>query len=399
MEPGAVIRSRRGELALRQGDLAGRLGVTQPFVSQMERGVVTLPNEAVRAALERELGVDPFTARAEERAGRLSLTQAAGLLRARGLRVTVQALMRLTAESKVRARYLGDGRGYEVDERELLEDIDRLPPCRYNGCEAPATSETGCCPEHGQAQWAIEARGKKRPPEVCANVSAGMIGTPRPDAARRMHARHKLVRAAVDRAKNEDGLLAVSDVARGWGTTPRAVISHYVYRGLLRPKVTRVLGQPRLLFDADEVASFPYAPRGERGRRAWKVGDGFAAVWIALRASDPVWNRYRKRWCGTETLLRARDPSAKGRAQALELGEEAIRLVQKFPNGKSPDRRRLILEALMLKSEGPVAIDSVDGTPRARDDAVYRAARARIVRKIQRAYREMGQPAELETLL
>jgi transcriptional regulator with XRE-family HTH domain len=169
-DPAAIVRAERVARNLRQSDLAELLGVTQGFVSQLERGVVELPGDAVRAKLVEHLGVDPFAERAAERDGKVSASEFSCRTN-----VDIHSVLRLIAEDLLPAHFLGDGNGYELDEREAIAALDDLPRCRYDGCDEPATSETGCCGEHGQKMWALEARGTTRPADERERIREGRV--------------------------------------------------------------------------------------------------------------------------------------------------------------------------------------------------------------------------------
>src|SRR5438445_3204642 len=151
-DPAAIIRQERDARGLRgRQDLAELLGVTRRFVSQMENGLVDLPGEEVRAKFLEHWGFDPFAERAAERG--ISASEFS-----RRRRIDIHSTLRLIAEGLLPASFLGDGLGYALDEREAVAALEALPRCRYEGCDEPATTETGCCGEHAQRQWALEAR-------------------------------------------------------------------------------------------------------------------------------------------------------------------------------------------------------------------------------------------------
>jgi transcriptional regulator with XRE-family HTH domain len=178
------VRELRHGRTLKQADLARRLDVTQAFVSQMERGVVELPSERVRQGLIRELGVDPYKERAGAREGKVTIAEAS---RIHG--IDQHALIGLVHSGKINGRSQRGGLGYEIDAEQLKQELAALPPCRYEGCERPGTTASGCCgPEHGQKMWAIEARGKKLPFSVSQTIQKTKRENPkpRPDASERL---------------------------------------------------------------------------------------------------------------------------------------------------------------------------------------------------------------------
>ena len=201
-DPAAIIRQEREARGLRrQQDLAELLDVTQGFVSQMERGLVELPSDAVRAKFLEHWGFDPFAERAAERDGKVSASEFS-----RRTRIDIHSILRLIAEDLLPAHFLGDGLGYELDEKEALAALDALERCRYEGCDEAATTETGCCGEHAQKQWAKEARGTKRSATERASIREGRVrcdnamwrgriaaakrGKERPDVRERVAAMH-----------------------------------------------------------------------------------------------------------------------------------------------------------------------------------------------------------------
>jgi transcriptional regulator with XRE-family HTH domain len=201
-DPAAIIRKEREARGLRrQRDLAELLGVTQPFVSQIERGLVDLPGEEVRAKFLEHWGLDPFAERAAKREGKISASEFS-----RRKKIDIHSILRLIAEDLLPAHFLGNGLGYELDEEQALAALKKLDRCRYEGCDEPATSETGCCGEHAQRQWALEARGTKRPADECDRIREGRVrcdnaawrgriaaakrGKPRPDVRVRVAAMH-----------------------------------------------------------------------------------------------------------------------------------------------------------------------------------------------------------------
>jgi transcriptional regulator with XRE-family HTH domain len=186
--PGEAIRAARSESGWWQRDLADKLGVTQVFVSQMERGKVELPSADVRQRLARELGFDPYREVAAARVGKISLAEAA-----RRHRVDVHDLIRLVQEGAIQSpRFLGNGKGYEVDEEQFAAEIAALWRCRYDGCDEPGVNPSGCCGAHGHALWALEAKGKKQPVDRCRKIQQTKRENPssRPDSKERLAGLH-----------------------------------------------------------------------------------------------------------------------------------------------------------------------------------------------------------------
>jgi transcriptional regulator with XRE-family HTH domain len=171
-DPAAIVRSERTARGLRQSELAELLDVTQAFVSQMERGLVDLPSTAVRAKFLEHWGLDPFAERAAERDGKVSASEFS-----RRTRIDIHSILRLIAEDLLPARFLGYGLGYELEERDAIAALQALPRCRYEGCDEPATTESGCCGEHAQRMWALEARGTKRPADVVERIRLAHLAT------------------------------------------------------------------------------------------------------------------------------------------------------------------------------------------------------------------------------
>jgi transcriptional regulator with XRE-family HTH domain len=171
-DPAAIIREEREARDLRQSDLAALLDVTQAFVSQLERGLVELPSDAVRTKFLEHWGLDPFAERAAERDGKVSASEFS-----RRTRIDIHSILRLIDEEILPARFLGDGLGYELDERAALTTLQELPRCRYESCDEPATTETGCCGKHAQKVWALKARGTKRPADVVERMRLAHLAT------------------------------------------------------------------------------------------------------------------------------------------------------------------------------------------------------------------------------
>jgi len=118
---------------------------------------------------------------------KVSLTRAAALagVDRHTLRAAIEA-GRVPAERVERPGLGPRGVGYLIDPRAL----ENLPRCRYDGCArgadggpAVALGASGGCEKHGHA---LEAMGKKRPPEVGKKISAAKLGKPRPDQAQRL---------------------------------------------------------------------------------------------------------------------------------------------------------------------------------------------------------------------
>lgn len=92
---------------------------------------------------------------------------------------------------------------------------------------------------------------------------------------------------------------------------------------------------------------------------------------------------------------RVKGQHEKGKTSALEVGEAALRIVLAKPQAtQTRNGRRAVIETLMLQFIcGREIIDH--GTA----DTDYEAARAKIKRRLARAYRELGQPAQLAPLI
>jgi len=105
----------------------------------------------------------------------------------------------------------------------------------------------------------------------------------------------------------------------------------------------------------------------------------------------------RKRLAGTTNLLRSGDRArhAKGEAAAREVGRKAITLVRQFPEAE-PD---LMFRTLLEHFEGRDAVRLSSGELRPGRDPEYRRARARLRRRLERAHRDLGEPAEIAILL
>jgi transcriptional regulator with XRE-family HTH domain len=394
--PGAAIRAARAELGWLQKDLADRLEVTQVFISQLELGKVYLPSADVRAGLARELGVDPYTERAAERDGKLSLSEAS---RRHG--IDIHALLRFVAAGAIRARPLGNGLGYEVNETELAEDLSQLQRCPFEGCEEPKTGKLGCA-AHGHQLWAIEARGKKRTAEVCQAISDGLRGKPRPDSARRIRRLHAAKRLEAEKVKGELGVVEARDLAEKRGVKTHTVVAR-ASTGLLdvvRVQGVQALGgRERLFFRLDD-ADWP--ERGDTGRRMWKLGEGFAMVKIAL-SSDRPWKHWRKRWLGAAKLAEVSEEGRhrKGEPAAREAITFALAYAAAYPavvSSRSRNAKKALIHHVMKAREGQHVLSRDDGLPRSSKDPVYEKARKRAERALSRGYK-LERPAELQRIL
>jgi hypothetical protein len=106
-----------------------------------------------------------------------------------------------------------------------------------------------------------------------------------------------------------------------------------------------------------------------------------------------IWDR--RGWIGRLKLDEVRDAGRKkkGAAAAREMGARAILLAKQYPNGNGRDRRRIIHELLMKEFLDPNA------PTHARAHPAYRAARATVLRRLQRAHKELGAPPELRPLI
>lgn len=96
-------------------------------------------------------------------------------------------------------------------------------------------------------------------------------------------------------------------------------------------------------------------------------------------------------WRGRQKLVEARH--AKGAAASREVGAAAITLALKYQNGNDHIRRQALLGLLIREYVDPKAA----ALPGAHPD--YRRARATVMRRLHRAYRELGEPPELRDLL
>ena len=319
--PGEEIHERRRECGLTQGELAKALEVTQPFVSQMERGLVELPSESVRAGLVRELGIDPFEEIADAQARRLTIAAASKL---HG--INQHALMRLVAEDKIHGHAQCGGQGYEIDAEQLKEDLAALPHCRFLGCERPATTPTGCCGEHAQKQWAIEARGTKRPRSVRLAIerTKRQNPRPRPDAKERCDELHAEADADAEAFERETGLYGRKRAAAYLCVTASAL------NGLTEDGVVEVacwrqfaIGLPRPFYAEREL---------RRRRRAVALADDGAAAnaWLTAVPLDP------------ERAVKAARANGRLAALAQKLGSEdrAERLIRSDVEAKASNYRK-----------------------------------------------------------
>jgi DNA-binding CsgD family transcriptional regulator len=141
----------------------------------------------------------------------------------------------------------------------------------------------------------------------------------------------------------------------------------------------------------------------ERLSDAWARGIGLArgaaartrddgTPWFGGRTRQKLlgrWNGWRGGAAGAE------GGHKKGEAAALRTIDLALRAVAKRPNLT----RRQLIELLILNLEGREAIYAPDGSRRSRrDDPVYRGARKRIERRLERGFTLRGSPDELAPL-
>lgn len=77
----------------------------------------------------------------------------------------------------------------------MVEDLERLPTCEYEGCEKRALGPSGGCEAHGHVFAGARARGVKRP-DIGPKISAAKTGKPRPDMVELMRTAWKTGGAA-----------------------------------------------------------------------------------------------------------------------------------------------------------------------------------------------------------
>jgi hypothetical protein len=200
----------------------------------------------------------------------------------------MKTLEQLIADKKFCPRHLGTGLGYRFAIEQLERDIAALPRCIFEGCEAPATGghdgKSKCCSAHRQKQWAFTATGVARPPEFGTRVSEGKTGHRRPDKTPWWQHWHKEADVATEKLKTTCGLVDAEDVARERGLRRGAVIAGF-RKAKLEPLRARVGGQWRALYWREDADAVVWPRRGESGKRAWKIGDGWGFEKIK-RAGD-----------------------------------------------------------------------------------------------------------------
>jgi hypothetical protein len=147
----------------------------------------------------RELGCSPSTALRILK--RLGYDTSPGALRGDRISATEaqrrygldrHTLVRAVDSGRVRGERIAYGRGpegmeYVFSPDDLEQDLNALPPCAYEGCDAPALGPSGGCERHGHVFAGDRARGVKRP-DIGPKIAAAKRGKRRPDAAERLRA-------------------------------------------------------------------------------------------------------------------------------------------------------------------------------------------------------------------
>jgi transcriptional regulator with XRE-family HTH domain len=243
--------------------------------------------------------------------------------------------------------------------------------------------------------------------------------------------------------KMEHGLLDIEDVAVAVALTPKAVLwwanqgklpgERYDRFGrkpwLFPPEAVTVLRRLRAESRARKTAQInkhrgTTPRRGESRHCSWRECDQL----VYLRPSDanersgkPVFCSYkheklyyplpkafvegsatfdgpaRRKHLGRANLHEVRDEGrhAKGRREAARTIAHALLAIDKEPGLT----RKKLIDALIRAEEGREALFAENGTRRAWDDPVYRAARKRVVRRLERGFKEAGRPPQLAHLL
>lgn len=120
--------------------------------------------------------------------GLLSLTKAARHFGLNRHSLADAAKRGLVRSRRIEPPGLGrNGVGFLFDE--LQEDLERLPTCRYDGCDRPALGSSGGCEAHGHVFAGARAQGVKRP-DIGPAISAAKTGKPRPDWSERLRQLH-----------------------------------------------------------------------------------------------------------------------------------------------------------------------------------------------------------------
>lgn len=282
---------------------------------------------------------------------------------------------------------------YAIDAHELAEDLARLPTCRHPGCERRALGPSGGCEAHGHALAGAMAAGVPRSAETRARIGASKRGTARPDAAQRMAAIAEQRRGELAQLAGGPGLVDAREAARLLGIS-RNSLGHFVRTGSLTPQRVQLPGEPRarLLFERDQVLEL-----ADRPSMRDRIRDDFRTGGPSAQALWPTWGgAARRRHAGAWAGRRAAPAGghAKGAQDGREVAEAALEILAR--HGSAP-RRRALVDALIRLFEGSNALDLPDGGGRREGrDPVYRAARARIVRRLARGYEILGRPAALE---
>jgi transcriptional regulator with XRE-family HTH domain len=280
----AKLRQERG---WRQAELAGRAGVTQSYVSMLERGAVAHPTRDYRDAIARAFQLDRkdvfggFETYLAELEATLSLMEAAARFE-----IDAHALSRLAEARLVRARKMrrrGLGRydvGFAFDEEQLAEDLARIPRCPWEACDKPKTGEYGCS-EHGQKLWAEGRRGTTRPLEVSRRISQTKRENPkpRPDTRERVTAAWDEDRALRDELR-ASGKLLRPDIAKALRLKPNSVSVLATRVGLPVEHVKGPIGPPHPTIEPRALGAWAYARTGSTAVYGRVIGHKGAAAGI-----------------------------------------------------------------------------------------------------------------------
>jgi hypothetical protein len=139
------------------------------------------PNTVLR--ILRRLGYD--TSPDALRGDRISASEAA-----RRYGVNRHTLVLAVKAGHIRGVRIDQGRGpagseYSFSLPEIEADLNALPRCSYDDCDAPALGPSGGCERHGHVLTGNRARGVKRP-DIGPKIAAAKRGKARPDAAQRL---------------------------------------------------------------------------------------------------------------------------------------------------------------------------------------------------------------------